>query len=179
MPLAVFHELVWLDLFPAGTYIPPNGVLSLLLGLLLARQFGLTTPPEMVVPLLLTLPAALCGAHVEYLLRRGENLHYNKMLHWGRQPIASSLLLVRIVRRSVYTHALAQALLFLGWAFVLYITISALSAYMGYIPRVKGITWEYIWFAGAVGGVLALRIGRAYLVYGGSLIAGAIASVFG
>lgn len=175
LSLAVFHELLWLDLFPAGTYIPPNGVLSLLLGLVLAGRFGLTSPDQIAVPLLLTLPAALSGAQLEYLLRKRANRQYNEILHWGRQAVDGDSPFAGMTRSALSTHALAQGLLFLAWSLVLDITIHLFVAFIGYIPHVNGIVWGHLWFVAGLGGLLALRVRRAYYVYAVSLAAGVVA----
>lgn len=172
LSLAVFHELLWLDLFPAGTYIPPNGVLSLLLCLVVAGRFNLSSPDLLAVPLLLVLPAALCGAQLEYLLRKRENRQYNAILHWGRQPAMDQTLPSGIVRSSLLWHGLAQFCMFVAWSLVLDVTIRVFAAAFGYIPRVNGVLWGHLWFVAGLGGLLALRIRRAYVVFGFSLAAG-------
>lgn len=183
MALAVFYELFWLDLFPVGTYIPPNASISFLLGLVAAHRFGLSQPSALVVPVLLSLPAALSSAQFESFLRRVGNKRYDRLLEWSSSDAEDSCFAVpalpsRLVTGGVLLHALAHGSFFLVWSLVLDITMQVLGGSAEKIPHVSGITWEAFWFVGALGGLLALRIKRAFFVYGAVIAAGVLLSFF-
>lgn len=81
LPAAVFFELLWLDSFYVGTYVPPQGLLAYLLFLPLALTFNLLYPQETVLLLVLCLPAAMLGARAELWLRaRFGGRGYEKLL---------------------------------------------------------------------------------------------------
>ncbi|EGY27255.1 hypothetical protein DA2_0473 [Desulfovibrio sp. A2] len=179
MHLAIFLELLWLDLFPAGTYIPPNSIITLLLTLAVAGHFGLESAGQLAIPVLLALPAALTGAHVEYLHRRWRNQQYTDLLHWGRvaeHPGKGDSPLWRIMVRSLGELFALNLGLFCVWLLVLVGTIELMSNYIGHLPAVPGIAWGHVWFVGAMGGMLALRLRRAYAAFALALLAASAAS---
>lgn len=180
MHLAIFLELFWLDLFPAGTYIPPNAIISLLLSLTIAGHFGLESAGQLAIPLLLTLPAALTGAQVEYLHRRRRNQQYTDLLHWGRgagRVDKGDAPLWRIMVRSLGELFVLNLGLFCAWLLVLAGTISMLADGVGYLPSVPGISWGHVWSVGAMGAMLALRLRRAYVLFALVLLVASAASL--
>ncbi len=84
LKLAVFFELIWLDLLPVGTCIVPNGTAPMLLCLAAGESFGLQSAEEMALPMLLSLPAACMSAKLEHIQRWRQDRVYNKALSWGR-----------------------------------------------------------------------------------------------
>lgn len=97
MPVAIFYEILWADLFPAGTYVPPNGTLPVFLVCCLVYM-GLgvgssnkvpsympsymPSPSDLLLPLLLAMPAAECAARVETFLRRLCDTRHDALVHW-------------------------------------------------------------------------------------------------
>lgn len=172
LSMGVFFELFWLDLFPAGTYIPPNSAASMLLSLAAARYLGLTSPEYLVVPMAISLPAATLGAHVEYFQRQLQNRSYNAVINWGRKArpslsfdtpgarIASALLQLFIFK----------VVFFLACLLVLIGVLNGLRVSLGHLPVATGLTWGHLWFAAALGGVLALRVRRSYAFFIATLL---------
>lgn len=177
LPVGVFLELFWLDLFPAGTYIPPNAILTLLLTCTVAAQQNLHTPAAIAFPLLLSLPAAFLGSHVEQLLRKRHDSSYNNALHWGRQPNREDTPLKRIVLRSLAVQFCAQFALFIALLLVLDITMALAGSFIAATMHDSRIGWSHLWFLAGVGGVLALRIRAAYVAYGVSATAALVFSL--
>ncbi len=168
LKLAVFFELIWLDLLPVGTCIVPNGTAPMLLCLAAGESFGLQSAEEMALPMLLSLPAACMSAKLEHIQRWRQDRVYNKALSWGRgegQHAEGVAPFGGMIARAMLEQVVMQTLFFLGALFVFMLTISLLSAVLGHIPRVTGLSWAMVWFTGALGGVLAVRVMHAYVVF--------------
>jgi len=161
---AVFFELFWLDLFPAGTYIPPNAVASMLLTLGVSHYFGVQQASLLVIPVLLSLPAAMLCSKVEYWQRRMQNEGYNKLMRWARRNEDTNepgRLILRSLAQQVAMHTAFLSLCLL----VLIGTIKVMYWYLGHLPSISGIQWSHLWFIGGIGGVMSLRVPRFYAVF--------------
>lgn len=171
--LSIFFELLWLDLFPVGTYIPPNAIFPLLLTLCASRYFSVNSPELLVIPLAISLPAAMLGAQIESFQRRSRNRSYNRLIRWGRSAVDARLLRTFPERNSpgvLITVSLLQIFLlhfifFSAYMLVLIGTIRLISAHSGHLPVVYGVTWVHIWLVGIIGCVLSLRLPRSWVVF--------------
>jgi len=52
--LGIFFELLWLDLFPAGTFIPPQSVYAVLLTLSISYIFALKNISQLWALIIIT-----------------------------------------------------------------------------------------------------------------------------
>lgn len=211
MPVAIFYEILWLDLFPAGTYVPPNGTLSVFLVLALAyvldnageytlvSQASLAESPEnfasflspatLFVPLVLAMPAAKCASRLESYVRHLSDTRYDQLLSWleGKQAEAGELAKVNSMEshpKKLIITALFQSILvymatFVLCFFVLFITFYCITILWGQFPQhyalfndvsQRIINWPMLWFAALIGALLALRIKKAYIAYGATIL---------
>gem|GEM_PF-4133623 len=86
LAIGIFFELFWLDLFPAGTFIPPHAPAATLASLALASRLGSAEPRQVLLALLLGLPMAWLGARMDQVRREFENRNYNRILQDARKP---------------------------------------------------------------------------------------------
>lgn len=169
LSIAIFFELFWLDLLPVGTFIPPHLTLVTFSTLSLVTLFDLNLPGKVMIVILLCMPLAWLGAWMEGRLRQGQNRAYNKLLNWSRKP-DNPTVPAQLILRSV------------GYTFIasLFIFLMCMAAYVQIMPALikisqdllhyHNVTWPHMWIAASVGGVMALRVQRAYAV----LIAGIV-----
>lgn len=118
------------------------------------------------------MPLAWFGAKVEGLIRERERGGYNKLLNWTRNP-ESETLPTNIVLRSLARTFLMGFFLFYIAMLVLKFTFQlVLSAHPGLLSSVD-VKWAHLWVAATIGGLMALRLKRAYgvLATGVTLIA--------
>lgn len=164
--MGIFFELFWLDQIPAGTYIPPHTVLSAFLVLSLIYYFEMTTPAEIVYPILLSLPMALLGAKIEYFQRRWQDGGYNNLLHWARMPARrrNPDHPKRLVRFSVLQQLCMQFGFFIVAVLALAGALILLQSYEEPAALASGLRWPHLWFVAAIGGLLALRMRRSYAI---------------
>jgi hypothetical protein len=164
--LALFYELFWLDLFPAGTYMPPNALFPMLCVFTLMETLPYPDIITLFLPVILTLPLAFLGACVENRQREWQVVGYNHVI----LALRSGGAMGRAAGRSVY-FSLAQlffmnfCVFFIATAAVLF-ALKGLQLWQGQPLSFTHASWPLLWVIGCVGGLLGLRIRRNYLVFG-------------
>ena len=91
MAIAIFFELCWLDILPVGTFIPPQLAASTFAALALTTHFSLVGADQIAPALILGLPLAWLGYHLEVRVRAFNNRSYNALLNWGRTDDVTDL----------------------------------------------------------------------------------------
>ncbi len=160
--VAVFYELFWLDLIPAGSYIPPNSSISTLIALGLVNYFGLSLPSQLVWPLLMSIPMALISREMEAYQRRIQNGSYNALLRWARSTNTNEHLPEKLIYFSLLQQLVMNFVLF---SFGLLALIGCYTILQEQLPPnylVFPFSWGWLWILAAVGGMLSLRIRPAY-----------------
>ncbi|MEW5773159.1 MAG: PTS sugar transporter subunit IIC [Thermodesulfobacteriota bacterium] len=169
--VSVIFELFWLDLIPAGTYIPPNTAASNLSCLTLLHAFGFTTPAEAVFPILLCLPLGWIGARLEDFLRARRNAAYDRLQAWARGDAVRPVRLGRTILEGMIQNWVAHFLFFFAAVLALISLVGLLRAWNLLQPPQGLFSWGHLWVAASFGGILSLRSLRAY----GSMAAGVVA----
>jgi PTS system mannose-specific IIC component len=172
--VAVFFELFWLDLLPVGTYVPPQSVAATVAALSLIHYYHAVGPGELALPLFLALPVALAGSRLEFNLRKWQDRSYNALLRHARRSATGEAPFDpgRLVAVAV-AQAFAANFAFFAVSLVILVQI------MGWLNDnvIKGmhfpLEWGHLWFLAAMGGILSLRVRRAF----GMLAAGVAAVV--
>ncbi|MFP4657790.1 MAG: hypothetical protein ACLFMP_03765, partial [Desulfonatronovibrionaceae bacterium] len=107
--------------------------------------------------------------------REWQNKNYNLILRWAsrKQHHAGP---EKMVLFSLGQQALVNTLFAAASLFVL---LFAASWLLPYVPNIEIITWPVLWLAAAVGGIMSLRLRRAYTLFfcglagaGGIMLAG-------
>ncbi|CCH47781.1 PTS sugar transporter subunit IIC [Pseudodesulfovibrio piezophilus] len=161
--IAIFFELFWLDLIPVGTFIPPHLTAATFSALSLSTFFGLTHPAKIMGVLFASMPLALLGTRVEAWFREQERGSYNSLLHWARKPNTKDLP-ARLILRSVLRSLLLSWGAFFCAILVLKFTFKTVfTLYPAFLTSID-ITWPHLWIAASMGGLMALRLKRAYAV---------------
>ncbi len=161
---AIFFELFWLDLIPAGTFIPPNHVASTLAALCLMNTLHLSTPSGALVAIAAALPFSRLLAKAEDMQREYENRVFAKSqdsrgrsgaLFAPGRLIARSIVDMAVINGLVFTTALAGAVLAMAW----------LAPILAPIIKVYPLSWAQIWLFGSLGAILSFRYRPAYVVF--------------
>lgn len=167
--ISIFFELFWLDLIPVGTYIPPHLTVATFVALSLTTYFDLDQPGRIIFVLFASMPLAWLGTRLEALLREQDRSNYNRLLNWVRNPEITrlpSLIVMRSVGRTFVLSGVAfyVAVIVLMHAFKIFFAL--------YPTRFAdiGVTWPYLWVAATLGGLMALRLRRAYAVLAAGII---------
>lgn len=171
----IFFELLWMDSFPAGTYIPPQRQFPLFLTLAISSNISITNPNIFYILLLITIPFAHIGKWLERFHRIAQNKDYDKITkkittlpsyHLGPRLIKSlmQLMLINITVFFISCHVVTKA-------------ITILHNYIPLSTSTK-INWPLIWTVSFIGGILSLRIKKSYLTFIVSYVAAAIMLVF-
>ncbi|EGB13751.1 hypothetical protein DND132_0535 [Pseudodesulfovibrio mercurii] len=161
--IAIFFELFWLDLIPAGTYIPPQLTAATFAALALTTWFGLDQPSRIMFVLFASMPLAWIGTKVEGWLREREQGSYNALLNWARNP-RSKHLPGALILRSMARGLLMGWITFLAAILILKLGLDVFFAFYPPIFLHLGVTWAHLWVAASLGGLMALRLKRAYVI---------------
>ncbi len=158
--LGIFFELFWLDLFPAGTFIPPHRIFPLFLNLTICHELK-PSGVDFYILLLLTLPFAFIGSYLERVHRIFQNKDYENIIHCINTNERYSLS-PKILRSLFQLFSMNMAIFWSSFLVLFYILIS-----IG--DRLKGnssihISWPFIWAISLIGGVLSLRVKKNYII---------------
>ncbi len=173
--IGVFCELFWLDLFPAGTYIPPHGQLAVVYSLTTAHCLGLYRPWDLLPVLGIALLAARFGARIENWHRGMQNTHYNQLLQSVRQE-SGLFAPERFVLRSAIQLVLLNGFFFFLITQGSVLGIAQLRAWWPVAPF--ELQWAHVWGVALLGAVAALRTKTAYSLWGVGLALMAIGAIF-
>ena len=176
--VSLVFELFWLDLIPAGTFIPPNTAASNLVVLALAAIFGFHDPSQVVFPILLSLPLAWVASRGEQFLRRRQDQGYDVLQSWLESGTEDQYRPQDLVRRAAVRSALAYFLFMLAVTTTMTVAVAWLLG-LGFLrPPVAMFTWPHLWIAASLGGLLALRVPGAYGILTCGAFAVAVLSLF-
>ncbi len=161
--VSIFFELFWLDLFPAGTYIPPHGALSVFLCLSVSHLLGLSAAHQVFPVMILSLPLAWFGSRLEHWQRTFQNKSYNQLIQWSREEWSSFRPKI-LVKRSMLQIGLVNLALFMVAAVLLVALLQDTPQVGRLMP--SWVSWPLLWMVASIGGVLSLRIKRAHVLLG-------------
>ncbi len=165
LKIAVFFELFWLDNIPVGTYIPPHILASTVAALALTTSFGFTEASHIMVVLLACLPLARLGAWLEHGLRQWHNRGYNDLLRWARKGKAGDNLPQKLVAQSIFRTFISSWLFFWTSTVILHYVLSIFFHKWGDVVTSVEMKWSFLWIAASLGGLLALRLRKAYATF--------------
>lgn len=174
--LAVFYELFWLDLFPAGTYMPPNALFPMFCVFGLAETLPDTSVSVLFLPTILTLPLAFLGASLEKRCREWQVAGYNTVIRRFRTGGDIEAATRAAIRRALFQLFSLNFAAFFCVAWLVLLAFTGMAAWQGQPLSFARASWPLLWTFGAVGGVIALRIRRSYAVFiTGSIVLGLLA----
>jgi mannose PTS system EIIC component len=174
--VSLFFELLWLDLFPAGTIIPPQSLAPTLASLAVVHHLGIDTPSLAVVVMFVALPLGPLFAQLERYHRQYENRAHTGLLVWASQSGLGPGPAI-LTRRSILVMLPLNTIVFS----ICLLALTAISATI--LPRLEPLLgpiplqWPHLWVVASVGAVLSLRHRPAYAILLGG-VALALASRF-
>jgi len=174
LSVGIFFELLWLDLFPAGTYIPPQALLSMTATLTILACLPDADMRTTAALIISTLPLAHLGAWIEQLYRKRQNASYNQLLTWNRGGNMRAFAPERLT-----TKALSEIFLLNFFVTVLCL-IPFLAGFRLLQPLLAGgpqPAWPMLWIGACAGAILALRVRKAFALAGASLLIGVLSSL--
>jgi mannose PTS system EIIC component len=164
---AIFLELFWLDFFPAGTFIPPQSLLSFALVLTTASLLDVTGPQGLALIIAAALPMAWAGSRLERFQRALQDATYNALVHSTRNSTGG--LSLKLVRRSLLQTAGLSMLLFMVAQLLFYSVFKFVFAAFGETIGTIPISWPHLWVLATLGPLLSLRHRLPYLYFLGAL----------
>ncbi|MDL2272339.1 PTS sugar transporter subunit IIC [Desulfovibrio sp. OttesenSCG-928-I05] len=175
--IAVFFELFTLDLFPAGTFFPPNVLMPMIWVYSLVQALPLTGVASISVLVLLSLPLMQVGLWVERSHRHWQDRGYTEIQKAYRAGADMGEVAGKVIFRSLAQLAAGNILAFLAAGSAWYVVYALLANCMGHLPALHIVSWDFLCAVAAIGAVLAVRTKPGYAVLG-VLLTGITAYVF-
>jgi len=171
--IAVFFELLWLDLIPAGTFIPPNAIFCVTSTTLLCGYFQLEHTGQIFLLMLLSIPGAYILSRIEGWYRIRQNKKYNLILRQSRDRFSSYSPGKMILQSLVGSFGVNLFSACLGIYFLAYVYpyLSSIFQFQ------RELDWSVVLIAASISALAGLRVKKAYLslVVGMVLISAALA----
>ncbi len=171
MYIAVFFELLWIDIIPAGTFIPPNAIFCVWATMVIVEIFSLEFASQIFPVMIATIPIAFLSSWLEEVQRTAQNKNYNIILQQSRKnPVHYKP--GSIIKTSIFQLLLIYLVVGVAGIYGLFLLFD--NTYP-YLPAEDFLAWPYLIMIASVSAIAALRIKKAYV----SLIVGiAIISVY-
>ncbi|MDR2050339.1 MAG: hypothetical protein LBQ63_00985 [Deltaproteobacteria bacterium] len=184
---AFFFELFWLDLFHAGTYVPPDSLFAYLVFAPLLLYFNLRGTENFAFALPLCLPLAPLSARMEEFLRRRQISFYHQINRAidrslgslehspeqgeeagtagssGREPVADSM--KNIIRLGMCQVLLLGAGFYAASALGAWVLANLLLKNLAGIHNLSWCNWGVLLCLASLGGLMALRIPAAMVCF--------------
>ncbi|MBU1000896.1 MAG: PTS sugar transporter subunit IIC [Proteobacteria bacterium] len=176
--VALVFELFWLDLIPAGTFIPPNAAAGNLAAQCLVTVFGFSDPARIVFPILLALPLAWIASRLEQTHRHWQDHGYNVLQGWLRLDSKADYTPGLLLRRAMIQAASVYFLFFLLAVSLLVALTSWLLGHGLLHPPLDMFSWGHLWIGATLGGLLALRVPGSYALLALGACGVAVLSLF-
>lgn len=167
LSLGIFFELLWLDLFPAGTFIPPQSLLALTTALTLLSCLPTADMCATALILVATLPLASFGAWVEQRYRTHQNKSYTALTSWNSRKGTHHYAPKKLICRAVGELFLLHFVLFGVSVAALLLFLRPMIVLLGNGPQP---TWPMLWLVASLGALLALRRTKAYALGAAALL---------
>ncbi len=164
LPLAVFFELFWLDLFPIGSYLPPMPAFPYLILMSFAGQCHWDTPSMLAFPLALLLPLAYIPPYIEARQRFFQTAGYARLMHRARHQAPLGSLPGRILLSSIMQHYVFGLAAFVGVLILMVLLTAYQNLHQAEIISLN-LDWPVLYGIAAIGSLMALRVQRAYVVF--------------
>ena len=163
LPLALFFELFWLDLYPIGGFVPPMPAFPYLLLLFLCAHFGWESASTIAFPLALTLPFAYAVPLLEVGQRNRRKNDSAGMVAAIERDDGATTLPGRTLTKAVSAHMLQGLAAFVAacLAMLLLASLPFVHEHAGLVPL--RLNWSALYIIGALGAVVGLRVRRVYL----------------
>ncbi len=158
MYIAAFFELLWIDLIPAGTFIPPNAIFCVLATMTIVEIFSLELPSQIFPVMLATIPVAFLCSWLEGIQRDTQNSNYNLILQQSRKT-AENYKPGIMIAGSVLQILLIYLALGLSGIYGLYLITEKIQLYL---PATDDLSWGHLLMAASISALAALRIKKAY-----------------
>lgn len=159
--LGIFFELFWIDLFPAGTFIPPQSVYAIFFTLSISYILGLEKISYLLPLIIATNIFSYIGVFIERKSRLEDNYSYNNLLKKlkSKEELNVSFVIFKSIARSIIYN-------FIFFFLSLIVLFNFFKIILPYIPNIEFINWNTLWLVALLGGVLSLRIQKYYFVFG-------------
>lgn len=125
-----------------------------------------------------SMPLAWLGTKAEAWIRNQEQGSYNKLLNWVRNPGSSNTPGTLILRSLTRTLAIEWLTFFVAILALKFFFETLFTLYPSFLVSVD-VKWSHLWVSATLGGLMALRLKRAYAVLATGISLFVIFTLFG
>lgn len=174
----VFFELLWMDLFYVGAYVPPMGLLSFC-AFYAALTVSGATPQTQLWLLVCSLPLASLGARLENRIRHAQDVCYHTLM----QSVAQGRGIEAKLETIIGDAFALQTMLGFGLCFAAVLVLTGIAFILAQVPLPplpfgKDTPWPYLWCLASMGALAALRLPMAVACFAACCIAVGAVLVF-
>ncbi|WP_291321372.1 hypothetical protein [Desulfonatronospira sp.] len=171
--IALFFELLWLDLIPAGTFIPPNSVFCLTSAAVLTTHFQLQHTGHIFLLMLMSIPGAYILSRIEAWYRIRQNKMYNQILHQSRdrwKTYSPGKMVLQSLAGSLGIFMVSSCL-------GIYVLALALPPLISVLDFQREFAWPVLLMIASISALAGLRVKKAYIsfIFGIILVSAALA----
>lgn len=159
MYIAFFFELLWIDLIPAGTFIPPNAIFCVLATITVTHLFNLEYASQIFPVMLATIPIAFLASWLEGVQRTAQNRSYNTILQQSRKN-ALDFQPGLMAGYSILQLLLIYLTVGVGGIYGLFLLMDMLHSYL---PAGDYPSWNHLLMIASISALAALRIRKAHV----------------
>lgn len=157
--IAVFFELLWIDIIPAGTFIPPNALFCVIATMCIVHIFTLTHTSQIFPVMVMTIPLAFFFSWVESLQRTAQNKNYNIILQQSRR-MPPKYTPGAMIKKSVLQMFLLNLTAGIAGIYIL-VFVTGLAYY--HLTPSDFLSWPLLLMFASVSALAALRVKKAYI----------------
>ncbi len=165
MLCAVFFELLWLDVFAVGTYVPPMPAYSFVVFLFLVQTFPCDTGGEFLAALAISSVPAYLQPILDVRHRTLQAQAYSRLMAAAELPAPPPGLPFELVLRSALRQLVVGLLLFFPVLLVATGLYTLVGRFFFSTASHSLVPGTYVAAAAALGATAALRLRKAYVVF--------------
>ncbi|MFP4237400.1 MAG: PTS sugar transporter subunit IIC [Desulfonatronovibrio sp.] len=159
MYIAAFFELLWIDIIPAGTFIPPNAIFCVVATVILVEIFALEPASQIFPVMVATIPLAFLSSWLEGTQRTAQNRNYNIILQQSRKT-GDNYRPGAMIKASVLHLLLIYLVLGTTGIYTLVLLLNIIHVYL---PVNNDLSWSHLLLTASLSALAALRIKKAYI----------------
>ncbi len=159
MYIAVFFELLWIDIIPAGTFIPPNALFCVAASAAIVEIHSLDSASQVFPVMMAAIPIAFLCSWLEGVQRTAQNRNYNIILQHSRKEASRFSPGAMIMNSILQLLIIYMAVGILG----IYALFLLTKTFLFYLPTGDYLSWAHLLMIGSISALAALRIKKAYI----------------
>ncbi len=162
---AVFFEILWLDVYAVGSYIPPMPAFSFVVFLFLVQTFHCTNGLEFITALVISSVPAYIQPMMDATHRKIQIKKYNTLLFAAETSASLGSLPAKILFRSAFRQLTMGLICFFPVLLIAAGMYTAMQRFLFGMVPLSQLPGTYVVAAAALGATAVLRLKKAYAAF--------------